>query len=91
MIASVIAVVLVTMLWLAPSASAQESCPDTLAWIRALAVRIGQARAQAEIEAAQAMVRAQQLQTEVGALREALKQAEERLKAVPAPSKEKGS
>ena len=54
---------------------AQEPCPDTLAWTRTLAVKLGQSRAQAEIEAAQAQARIQKLEADVQRLTEELRRA----------------
>lgn len=71
---------LVASILLPAVSRAQDSCPDTLAWTRTLAVKLGQSRSQAEIDWAQATVRVQQLEAEVQRLREMLKQAEERAK-----------
>ena len=49
---------------------AQEPCPDTLAWTRALAVKVGHSRAQCEMDAAQCGVYAKRLEVEVQQLRE---------------------
>lgn len=73
------ALVVVSLLAGSP-ALAQDACPDTLAWTRTLAIKLGQSRTQAEIEAAQAQTRMQRLEADVQRLTEELRKAKEAMK-----------
>lgn len=80
----VIALILWTVAW-TNVAQAQDACEDTLAWTRTLAARVAQGRAQAEIDAAQAMTRLRRVEAELQRAIEALREAEAKIKKGMAP------
>ena len=80
----ILALVLWSMAWTSV-VHAQDVCEDTLAWTRTLAARVAQGRAQAEIDAAQAMTRLRRVEAELQRAIEALREAEAKIKKGMAP------